>query len=128
MNTQVPEGKIVIRFDGMCVLCSRTVKFLLKADRHDKFRFQTLQRAGETQTPETVIVTDSSRSYYYFDAVLKIGKELGGIYRLIVVFKILPRKWRNRIYLWIARNRFKWFGKRVYCYLSTDRERKKFIL
>lgn len=128
MNTQVPEGKIVIQFDGMCVLCSRTVKFLLKADRHDKFRFQTLQRAGETQTPETVIVTDSSRSYYYFDAVLKIGKELGGIYRLIVVFKILPRKWRNRIYLWIARNRFKWFGKRVYCYLPTDRERKKFIL
>lgn len=128
MNTQVPEGKIVIQFDGMCVLCSRTVKFLLKADRHDKFRFQTLQRAGETQTPETVIVTDSSRRYYYFDAVLKIGKELGGIYRLIVVFKILPRKWRNRIYLWIARNRFKWFGKRVYCYLPTDRERKKFIL
>lgn len=128
MNTQVPEGKIVIQFDGMCVLCSRTVKFLLKADRHDKFRFQTLQRAGETQTPETVIVTDSSRSYYYFDAVLKIGKELGGIYQLIVVFKILPRKWRNRIYLWIARNRFKWFGKRVYCYLPTDRERKKFIL
>lgn len=127
MTTPVPEGKIVIQFDGMCILCSRTVKFLLKADRKDKFLFQTLQQAGQTNSPETVVVIDSNRSYLYFDAVLKIADELGGFYKLIDVFRLLPAKWRKSIYLWVARNRFRWFGKRVYCYLPTDKERKKFI-
>ncbi|MBL7969429.1 MAG: DUF393 domain-containing protein [Prolixibacteraceae bacterium] len=127
MITPVPEGKIVIQFDGMCILCSRTVKFLLKADRKDKFLFQTLQQAGQTNSPETVVVIDSDRSYLYFDAILQIGNELGGFYKLIAVFRLIPSKWRKSIYLWIARNRFRWFGKRVYCYLPTDKERKKFI-
>ena len=127
MTTLVPEGKILIQFDGMCILCSRTVKFLLKADRQNKFLFQTLQQTGQTSLPETVVVIDSDRCYQYFDAVLKIADELGGFYKLVAVFRLLPQNWRKSIYLWIARNRFRWFGKRVYCYYPTDKERKKFI-
>jgi predicted DCC family thiol-disulfide oxidoreductase YuxK len=127
MTTPVPEGKILIQFDGMCILCSRTVKFLLKADRKDKFLFQTLQQAGQANSPETVVVIDSDRSYLYFDAVLKIAYELGGFYKLMAVCRLIPSKWRKSIYLWVARNRFRWFGKRVYCYFPTDKERKKFI-
>ena len=125
--TSVSNGKILIQFDGMCILCSRTVKFLLKADRQNKFLFQTLQQEKQPDLPETVVVTDSERSYQYFDAVLKIAHELGGFYKLMAVFKLLPKKWRKSIYLWVARNRFRWFGKRVYCYSPTDKERKKFI-
>lgn len=127
MTTPVPEGKILIQFDGMCILCSRTVKFLLKADRQNKFLFQTQQQTGQTSLPETVVVIDSDRSYQYFDAVFKIADELGGFYKLVAVFRLLPKNWRKSIYLWIARNRFRWFGKRVYCYYPTDKERKKFI-
>lgn len=124
----IPEGKIGIQFDGMCVLCSRTVRFLLKADRKNKFLFQTLQNSADIKSVETVIATDHlGRRYDYFDAVLKISNELGGVYRMVSIFKVLPRSWRHVIYLWIARNRFRWFGKRQTCYLPDESEKGKFI-
>lgn len=124
----IPEGKIVIQFDGICVLCSRTVRFLLRADRKNKFLFQTLQNSVGVNSIDTVIVFDHfGRRYDYFDAVLKIGYELGGAYKLVAIFKVLPRSWRHLMYLWIARNRFRWFGRRKTCYLPDESEKGKFI-
>jgi len=125
MTSPIPGDKILIQFDGMCVLCSRTVRIILKADRHKKFIFQTI--SVENKDPETVVVWHKDICYQYFDAVFKIGKELGGIYRLAGVFSILPEKWRKKIYLWIAGNRFKWFGRRQSCYIPTEDERHRFI-
>lgn len=127
MNTVIPEGKMLIQFDGMCILCSRTVRFILKADRKQKFLFQTLQPNLSNQLFDTVIVNDGQKTYCYFDAVLKIGHELGGIYRLIAVFKILPARWRKNLYLWVAKNRYQWFGLRKSCYLPEEKERERFI-
>jgi predicted DCC family thiol-disulfide oxidoreductase YuxK len=127
MKPLVPEGKILVQFDGMCILCSRAVRFIMKADRKKKFVFQALQNSSESQDFETIIVTDSQSIYEYFDAVLKIGKELGGIYSAIAIFKILPQKWRHSLYLWVARNRFRWFGKRNSCYLPSEEEKERFI-
>jgi predicted DCC family thiol-disulfide oxidoreductase YuxK len=127
MKPLVPEGKILVQFDGICILCSRAVRFILKADRKKKFVFQALQNSSESQDFETIIVTDSQSIYEYFDAVLKIGKELGGIYSAIAIFKILPQKWRHSLYLWVARNRFRWFGKRNSCYLPSEEEKERFI-
>ena len=123
----IPEGKILVRFDGMCILCSRAVHFILKADRKKKFVFQALQHSSESQNFETIIVTESQSTYEYFDAILKIGKELGGIYSSIAIFKILPPKWRHSLYIWVARNRFHWFGKRNSCYLPSEEEKARFI-
>jgi predicted DCC family thiol-disulfide oxidoreductase YuxK len=101
---------------------------ILKADRKNKFVFQALQNSSESQNSDTIIVTDQKGlKHYYFDAVLKIGKELGGIYRLVAIFIILPRSWRKYIYMWVARNRFHWFGSRKYCYIPTAAEKEKFI-
>jgi predicted DCC family thiol-disulfide oxidoreductase YuxK len=128
IGTIIQDGKILVQFDGLCVLCSRTIHFLLKADRKNKFIFQALQNSPEGQNSDTIIITDKTgEKLYYSDAVLKIGKELGGFYQIIQIFKILPRSWRDSIYKWIARNRFRWFGRRQSCYLPTDYERKKFI-
>jgi len=127
MSTSIPEGKILVQFDGMCILCSRTIKFLLKADKRKKFVFQTLQDLSSNKSFDTVIVVDQGISYQFFDAALKIGKELGGFYRVIFIFRILPAKWRLRLYLWIARNRFSWFGKRTSCYLPSPEEKDRFI-
>ena len=123
----LPEGKFLVQFDGLCILCSRTVQFILKADRKKKFLFQTLQNSSGQESFETVIVSDQNSSFQHFDAILKIGKELGGIYRTIALFKILPRIWRHRLYLWIAQNRFRWFGIRISCYLPSDDEKERFI-
>ena len=123
----IPEGKILVQFDGFCILCSRTIKFILKADRKKKFLFQTLQKSSDTQSYDTVIVINKQLRFQYFDAVLKIGNELGGIYKMIAVFKILPRNWRHSLYLLISRNRFNWFGKRESCYLPSEEEKIRFI-
>lgn len=123
----VPEGKILVQFDGMCILCSRAVQFILKADRKKKFMFQALQNSGDSLDFETIITTDNQTTSEYFDAILKIGKELGGIYRAVAIFRLLPRSWRHSLYIWIARNRVQWFGKRNSCYLPTEDEMERFI-
>ena len=127
MIPNIPNGKILIQFDGICILCSRAVKLILKADRKKKFIFQALQHSDENQSFETIIVTDCQSTYEYFDAFLKIGKELGGIYKVVAIFKLLPRKWRHSLYLWVAKNRFRWFGKRKSCYLPSPEEKERFI-
>lgn len=123
----IPEGKILVQFDGMCILCSGAVRFILKADKKKIFLFQALQHSREKQSFETIIVTDNRSTYEYFDAIMKIGKELGRVYRTVAIFKLLPRKWRHLLYLWVARNRFSWFGKRESCYLPSEEEKARFI-
>lgn len=127
MIPTIPEGKILVRFDGVCILCSKAVQFILKADRKKKFLFQSLQNSGEDRDFETIIVSDKQSTYEYFDAILKIGKELGGIYSAVAIFRLLPRRWRHSMYIWIARNRFRWFGKRNTCYLPSEEEKERFI-
>jgi len=127
MTSPVSGEKILIQFDGICILCSKTVRFILKADRRKKFQFQALQNTSDNQDLETIIVTEGKKKFTHFDAVLKIGKELGGIYRTVAVFCILPKNWRKSMYLWIARNRFSWFGKRESCYLPSEEEKDRFI-
>lgn len=126
MIPEIPDRKILIQFDGFCHLCSRTVRFILKADKKKKFVFQALQNSTNTAF-DTVIVIDRNKTYQYFDAVLKIGKELGGIFKILILFRLIPAKWRFHIYVWIAKNRFRWFGVRSTCYLPTPEEKERFI-
>jgi len=99
----------------------------MKADHHKKFIFQTLQNASENEIPESVVVVDRGATYQHFDAIMKIGKELGGIYSWIAVLKIIPSKWRYSLYLWIARNRYRWFGVSKSCYIPSPEEKERFI-
>ena len=121
------EGKILIQFDGNCILCSRTIRFILKADRHKKFLFQTIQNISTTEVPDSVVVYDGVITFQHFDAVLKIGKELGGIYKSVGVLKIIPSKWRLSLYLWVAKNRYQWFGVRQSCYIPSPQDKERFI-
>ena len=128
MSTPDPQAKMIIQFDGYCILCSRTIQFILKADKKRKFNFQTLQSgSANTDAGESVRVNDGKRIFTHFDAVLKIGKELGGIYRVIEIVHILPRKWRFSLYNWVAEHRYRWFGKRESCFIPSPEEKKRFI-
>lgn len=121
------KGKILVQFDGICILCSRTIRLIMKADRHRKFLFQALQNSSTNEIPESVIVFDGQATYSHFEAILKIGKELGGIYRLSGILRIIPKKWRRSLYVWIAQNRYRWFGVRTSCYLPSPEEKERFI-
>lgn len=124
---KLPEGKILVQFDGLCILCSRTIQWIMKADRQQKFLFQALPNSGTAEPAESVIVWDRKKTYTHFEAILKIAEELGGIYKIAEVLKIIPKRWRHTGYCWVSKNRYRWFGVRRSCYLPTAEEQQRFL-
>ncbi|WP_394774660.1 thiol-disulfide oxidoreductase DCC family protein [Flavobacterium sp.] len=134
----LPKHKKIILFDGVCNLCDGAVQFIIKHDKKDIFRFVALQSElgneicnyiGVDQTKiDSIILYNPGVAYYYkSSAVIEIGEDLGGIYNLIVFFKIFPEKFRNYIYEYVARNRYKWFGKKESCMIPTPELNAKFL-
>jgi len=125
----------VILFDGVCNLCNGTVDFLIRKDRKRQFRFVALQSDGGEKIMEkynipadsdSVILIYDGKIYYESDAALKISSLLHFPWNVAKVFRIIPLKLRNRIYKWVARNRYKWFGKSNSCRVPSPEEQKFF--
>ena len=132
------EHKKIILFDGVCNLCNSSVQFIIKHDKKDAFRFVALQSElgieicnyiGVDQTKiESIIFYNPGVAYYYkSSAVIEIADDLGGFYSLLSIFKILPEKLRNYIYDYIAKNRYKWYGKKESCMIPTPELKSKFL-
>ena len=128
------QPKRVILFDGVCGLCNLWVDFILKRDRKDVFRFAPLQ--GEfanqidpktSQSLDSVVYLVSGKRYYRTGAILRILRDLGGIWSIVWLFWIVPYFLRDPLYALLARNRYRIFGKREVCRLSKPHERHKFI-
>jgi predicted DCC family thiol-disulfide oxidoreductase YuxK len=131
----------VILFDGSCVLCNRTFQWILKADKKAVFNFGTLQDtrvqkrlAGteaflhlpHSESMDSVILLEGEKIFFKSSAVIRICFHLGGAYKLMVVFWLVPKFIRDTIYSFIATNRFKWFGKQA-CYLPDEATKNRFI-
>ena len=132
----------IVLYDGVCGLCNRLIQFLLKHDKHDRFRFASLQSEFAT-TPlqrhgvdasdlDTVCVVlnygePNEQVLKRSDAILHLGHELGGIWRIGAWARILPRSLRDLIYNLVARNRYRVFGKYETCMLPEPQHRKKFL-
>lgn len=134
----LPQDKKIILFDGVCNLCDNTVQFIIKHDKHDIFRFVALQSdLGEKivshigldrSKTDSIILYQPGHAYYYkADAAIKIANELGSIYSLLNVFSILPKWLTNKVYDYIARNRYKWYGKKDQCMMPTPEMKTKFL-
>lgn len=126
----------IILFDGVCNLCNNTIDFIIKHDRKKWFRFASLQsETGERLKhkfhipPETdsIVFVHNSTFYIESEAALEIARLLPYPWKLARVFKIVPRTLRDKVYRWIARNRYRWFGKRETCRLPTPKEKESFI-
>ena len=127
--------KPIVFFDGVCGLCNRSVDFLIKADRKHRLSFASLQ--GKTaqatldlslrEDLDTVIFYEDSKVYTRSTAVLKALQALGGAYSLIGLFFFCPQFLRDRIYKFIARNRYSWFGKRQSCRLPEPSGKEFFL-
>lgn len=124
-------------FDGYCGLCDRFVTFLVRWDRRRALRFAPLQ--GETAAgrfaeglrgaddPASVIYEDAEGVHTRSTAALRALRALGGAWRLIGILELVPRVLRDGIYDWVARHRFRWFGRRESCRLPGPGEEEVFL-
>jgi predicted DCC family thiol-disulfide oxidoreductase YuxK len=127
----------VLLFDGVCNLCSRTVQFIIKKDKRKKFMFGSLQsRFGQEVLRKnklspsdfnSFILMVDGKLYTHSTGVLRTMKLLGGGWKLLYGLTIVPRFLRDRIYNWIASNRYRWFGKKEECWLPTEELKSRFI-
>ena len=134
----LPKDKKIILFDGVCNLCDNTVQFIIKRDKKDIFRFVALQSETGQQIvkhigvdiskTDSILLYEPGKAYYQkSEAALRIAKELGGIYSLLGIFLALPKWFSDSAYDYIARNRYKWYGKKNECMIPTPELKAKFI-
>ena len=131
------DTKPVVFFDGVCNLCTRTVQFILKRDKKKQFLFASLQgKAGQDLLRKYQLPTDNFNSFLLVEgdkiykrstAVLRLLRKLGGIYSVAYAFMLIPRTVRDGLYNWIARNRYRWFGKKEECWLPTPDLQSRFL-
>ncbi len=138
LTTSVPNhSQPVILFDGVCNLCSGAIQFIIRRDSRGRFRFASLQSAAgqmlmlqhklSPQQLDTIILFEGDRCYTRSDAVLQIVKRLGGLWPLLYAGIALPRPLRDAFYRWVARNRYRWFGRRDQCMLPAPELRRRFL-
>jgi predicted DCC family thiol-disulfide oxidoreductase YuxK len=128
----------VILFDGLCNLCNGTVRFIIKRDKKKQFRFASLQgNIGQQVLQQINLHQDSFDSflllkegkiYSHSTAVLKVVKELSGLWPSLYLFILFPPFLRNAIYHFIASHRYQWFGKKETCSLPSSPAIKEYFL
>lgn len=134
----LPKEKKIILFDGVCNLCNSSVQFIIKHDKKDIFRFVPLQSdlglsiikhiGIDTSKTDSIILYEPNIAYYYkAEAALKIATALDGIYQCLGLFSIFPNRISNVVYDYIARNRYKWYGKKESCMIPTPKLKAKFL-
>lgn len=125
----------IILFDGVCNMCNSIVKFIIKRDRHGEFNFASLQSERGLQIlkehhgkqVDSVVLLRNGQLYYFSDAALHIARKLDRGWKLFYIFIIIPRPIRDRVYHYVAKNRYKWFGKKEECMIPTKEMRKRFL-
>lgn len=131
------DGQAVIVFDGACALCSGWVEFLLKRDRRQRYRFAAMQTpAGRSlleangldpDDPLSFLLIEGAAARTDSDAIVAVLIGLGGLWRAAAVLRLLPRTVRDPAYRWLARNRYRWFGKKAACHLPSAEQAHRFL-
>jgi predicted DCC family thiol-disulfide oxidoreductase YuxK len=134
----LPQNKKIILFDGVCNLCNSSVQYVIKRDKNDDFRFVALQsEKGQeilkhiginTKHIDSIVLYIPGVAYYYkSSAALEIAKNLGGVFTLSTIFKMIPSRLRDFLYDYIAKNRYEWYGKQESCMMPTPDLKAKFL-
>lgn len=132
------DGKKIILFDGVCNLCNSTINAIIKRDKKNMYLFAPLQgitgqkfiteRNIDTTKVDSIILIEPNVAYYTkAEAVLKIGRSFGRLWQLLWLFEQLPTVFNNWVYDYVARNRYKWYGKKDACMIPTPELKAKFL-
>jgi len=126
----MPQPDVATRlviFDGICHVCSGWVRFFSRHRVDPPFQLIPMQSiAGKAllveygidpEDPATFLVLDQGRQFTQSDAVIHVINALGGLWRMSAALRIVPKSWRDFLYRVLARNRYRWFGRRNVCYL-----------
>lgn len=128
----------VIFFDGVCNLCNAAVDFIIRRDKQRRFKFAPLQSpvakdllpgkaAVSLKGLNTIIYYRKGKVYYRSRAVILILEDLGGVYRVVRIFKLFPPRFTDLLYKLIANNRYRVFGKKETCRMPSPEERAQFL-
>ena len=131
------DNKSLLLFDGVCNHCNSSVQFILLRDKKDRFRFASLQSDyGQnllrehnlpTETFNSLVLVENGKVYKKSTAALRIARKLKGLWPLLFAFIIIPPFIRNFVYDIIAKNRYRWFGKKEECMLPRPEWKQKFL-
>lgn len=134
---EFPKDKKIILFDGVCNYCNEKVNFIIKHDVKDIFRFATLQseigqeivkQLGINSSIDSIILIEPGIAYYIkSEAVFKILKQLNTTLKGFIFFNFLPSLVKDMIYNYVAKNRYKWYGKKEVCMISSPAIQSKFL-
>ena len=132
---ELPDN--IILFDGVCNFCNSSVNTIIKHDTKNRYKFTALQSeigkkilqkySIDSTKIDSIILIENEVAFIKSTAILKISKHLSGIYPLAYGFIIVPTFIRNLVYDFIARNRYKWWGKKDSCMIPTAEVKAKFI-
>lgn len=134
----IPTEKKLILFDGVCNLCNSSIQFVIKHDKKDVFLFAPLQsevgnkiiehfKIDTSKTDSILLYTEKNGIDYKSTAALKIASNLGLPTSLMSIFFVVPTFIRNWVYDFIARNRYKWYGKKNECMIPNPELKSKFL-
>ena len=138
MNSQTDSAdtRPVAFFDGVCNLCNGTVNFLIDHDRHSRLRFAPLQGSTfaalaadrpELRGIDSFVLRQGARVHVRSSAAVRILMALGGPWRLFGALLAIPKPLRDRLYDFVARRRYRWFGKSESCRMPTPELRARFL-
>jgi len=126
-----------IVYDGVCVLCSRWLGFVLKRDKRGLYRFAAMQTPPgqallaanglDPRDPSSFLLLDNGVAYSNSDAIIRVLVSFGGLWRLAHVLRIIPPLFRDSAYLWLARNRYRLFGKLNQCAVPSAATAHRFL-
>jgi len=126
----------IIFFDGVCAMCNRFVDVVIRADTQGIFRFAPLQSQTAKELLPTLpkdagdwsmVYVDDRGIHEQSDASLEVYRRLGGLWKILSLAQIIPQAIRTPVYRIIARNRYRWFGRRDTCRIPSESEKERFL-
>jgi predicted DCC family thiol-disulfide oxidoreductase YuxK len=133
----IMRNNAIVLFDGVCNLCNESVQFIIKRDPRGYFQFAPIQSERgrrllemyglQLEVMDTFVLVEGSTCRTRSDAAIRIAKHLSGFWSILSAFSIIPRPIRDQCYSLLARNRYRWFGKRQTCMIPSTQLANRFL-